>query len=56
VTIHMLGPRRSNSIEMTPLAMLLSSIGIVNGEYGRALGQQGLLTGPGAFSVRRFHC
>jgi hypothetical protein len=28
----MLGPCRSNSIEMRPLAMLLSSIGIVNGD------------------------
>ena len=33
VTIHKLGPRRLNSIEMTPLAMLLISIGIVNGEF-----------------------
>ena len=32
VTIHMLGPCRPNSIEMRPLAMLLISIGIVNGE------------------------
>src|ERR1700687_5852393 len=33
VTIHKLGPRRLNSIEMTPLAMLLISIGIVYGEF-----------------------
>src|SRR4029450_11440925 len=31
VTMHMLGPRRSYSIEMSPLAMLLINIGIVNG-------------------------
>ena len=33
VTIQRLGPWRSNSIEITPLAMLLMSIGIVNGEF-----------------------
>ena len=33
VTIHKFGPRRSNSIDMTPLAILLMSIGIVNGEF-----------------------
>ena len=32
VTMHMLGPLRSYSIEMSPLAMLLINIGIVNGE------------------------
>ena len=33
VTIHILGPCRLNSIDMRPLAMLLSNIGIVNGEF-----------------------
>src|ERR1700745_2827315 len=33
VTMHKLGPWRLNSIEMKPLAMLLISIGIVNGEF-----------------------
>ena len=32
VTMHMFGPRNPNSIEMMPLAMLLISIGMVNGE------------------------
>src|SRR5947208_15962198 len=32
VTMHMLGPRRSYSIEMSPLAMLLINIGIVKGD------------------------
>src|SRR5256714_14095121 len=32
VTMHMFGPRKPNSIEMTPLAMLLISIGMVNGD------------------------
>ena len=33
VTMHRLGPRRSNSMEITPPAMLLINIGIVNGEF-----------------------
>src|SRR5207247_10251714 len=33
VTIHKLGLCRSNAIEMTPLAMLLIGIGIVNAEF-----------------------
>src|SRR6266542_3883420 len=33
VTIHKFGPCRLNSIEMTPLAMLLISLGIVKGEF-----------------------
>jgi hypothetical protein len=32
VTMHILGPRKSYSIEMSPLAILLINIGIVNGE------------------------
>src|SRR5206468_10522266 len=32
VTMHRFGPRIPNSIEMTPLAMLLINIGIVNGD------------------------
>ena len=32
VTMHMFGPRNPNSIEIRPLAMLLISIGMVNGE------------------------
>src|SRR5438093_4231877 len=32
VTMHMLGPLRSYSIEISPLAILLINIGIVNGE------------------------
>jgi len=32
VTMHMFGPRNPNSIEITPLAMLLMSIGIVKAE------------------------
>src|SRR5205807_9145748 len=33
VTIQRFGPRKPNSIEMTPPAMLLISMGIVNGEF-----------------------
>ncbi len=33
VTMHMLGPCRPYSIEITPLAMLLINIGMVNGEF-----------------------
>src|ERR1700731_2882237 len=32
VTMHRFGPRKANSIEIKPLAMLLMSIGMVNGE------------------------
>ncbi len=32
VTMHMFGPRKPNSIEMSPLAMLLMSIGMVKAE------------------------
>src|SRR5204862_508081 len=32
VTMHMFGPRNPNSIEITPLAMLLMSIGMVKAE------------------------
>src|SRR5436305_4252005 len=32
VTMHRFGPRNPNSIEITPLAILLINIGIVNGE------------------------
>src|SRR5947199_10515898 len=34
VTIHKFGPRRSNPIDMMPLAIFLMTIGVVNGEVG----------------------
>ena len=35
VTMHMFGPRKPNSIEIRPLAMLLMSIGMVKAETRR---------------------
>ena len=45
VTMHMFGPRKPNSIEISPLAMLLMSIGMVKAETrpGPLVDQRGVL-------------
>ena len=47
---------RSNSIEMTPPAMLLINIGIVKGEFRAGPFVTRICTDPAAFSGRRFRC